>query len=380
MIILSSCKNALSSVNEIDKLTFVRLLGIDKDPDTNGYMVTIVSITESVSEGIIQNKSVVQCGYGDTIFDAIRDLNKSSSQIPYWGHLNYILVDENIAKDDMTKPLDFFIRENQIRPQIGVIITKGMTAYKIIDQMKDSEDFISSQLDIIFGDTNKISVSGLVPLSDLFVMFKNKTQAAYAPYLYTEDSTPNSTTDSEKKQLVIDGYDVFKGYKLFGSINGNTSKGLNMLNGLFKATIIVIKDQNNDKVSLEVSDFHVDIKPVIGSDNKLSFDLNVNISSNIGDYEGKLAISDPKTITDFENKQEVQTLSYLKDYITYSQKNNVDLADLGTDVFMGEPSYWNLIKNDWGKIYPTVKFNIKITSKIKRSYDINNPLNYFGSK
>jgi spore germination protein KC len=380
IIIFSGCQNTISNVYEIDKLTFVRLLGIDKTPENNGYRVTIVSITESVSGNSVQKKSVVQCGYGATIFDAIRDLNKSSPEIPHWGHLNYILIDENIAKDDLTKPLDFFIRENQIDPHIGVIITKNETAYKIIDEMKDSEDFISSQLDVIFNDTNQISVSGKVPLDNLFVMFKNKSCSAYVPYLTTEKATPDSSTDADKKKMVIDGYDVFKGNKLIDSISGNTSKGLNMLNNLFKSTIIVIKDNNNDKVSLEVSDYHIDIKPKIGKDDKLSFDLKVNISSNIGEYEGKLNIAEKETLMDFEKKQEEQIRSFLTEYINYSQKNDVDLADLGTDVFMSEPSYWNLIKNSWSKIYPSLKFNIVINSKVKRTYDINNPLNYNGNK
>ena len=129
--LLSGCWSA----KEIHDLGIINALGIDFN-DAGEFEITTVIVrpTELFPESIggttdgKQNKYLIETATGQTVFEAISKLSKSISDKIYFGHLDVVVFGEKAAREKMIPALDFISRENEFRPNIYLLVTKGKAA------------------------------------------------------------------------------------------------------------------------------------------------------------------------------------------------------------------------------------------------------------
>lgn len=143
---LTGCKNSvLPQRKEIDDLQLVQVVGIDKLEDSiYNCMVTIASKnleTEGGQDGSgntagdtgsSKAQALILTSEGKTIFDAVRKIQTHSNKTIFWGHCEYYLIGEDAARDNISKYIDFFTRDHELRIDFKVYIVKGSTAVSII--------------------------------------------------------------------------------------------------------------------------------------------------------------------------------------------------------------------------------------------------------
>jgi len=160
---LTGCKHSfLPPRKEIDDLQLVQVIGIDKlSYSTNDCMLTVASKNLEVggsqeqsggtdgSSGGSKSKALVLTSTGKTFFDAARNIQTHSNKTIFWGHSQYYLIGEEAAKDNISKYIDFFTRDHELRIDSKVYIVKGSTAKDLIEQFNKSEYYIAEKLDIL---------------------------------------------------------------------------------------------------------------------------------------------------------------------------------------------------------------------------------------
>ena len=130
---LSGCSQIALGRTEIDKLFITRIFSID---EAQGGKVKITLTTKSLSTGgagqqtVQKGESIVS--EGDTVFEAVRNLMVYSDKKPNFGHTEYILFGETIARKGILPYLDFFSRQNDIRNSAKLYIVKGDTADSLV--------------------------------------------------------------------------------------------------------------------------------------------------------------------------------------------------------------------------------------------------------
>jgi spore germination protein KC len=117
-------------MREINELGLVIAIGIDKSANSpNKYLVTVQIANPQPSSSSGDNKNEekvwIASAEGKTIFAAIRELARFSSQRIMWAHNNVIIVGESLAQDDITPVIDFFTHNHELRMKTWIAVAKG---------------------------------------------------------------------------------------------------------------------------------------------------------------------------------------------------------------------------------------------------------------
>ncbi|MGE5677333.1 MAG: Ger(x)C family spore germination protein, partial [Pseudomonadota bacterium] len=158
---LAGCWN----YKEIEKLAIVSGVAIDRDGD-NKLLVT----TEVVSVKQEQRQSSLQPVYmqavGSSFFDTARSLIAYQGKRLYWSHAKVVIVSEKIAKEGISKVLDFMSRDTEIREDMWILVAKGGKACDIFNAKPEIESILSFQLDNTLRAQKSISRYPSVELYD----------------------------------------------------------------------------------------------------------------------------------------------------------------------------------------------------------------------
>jgi spore germination protein KC len=76
-----------------------------------------------------------------------------------------------------------------------------------------------------------------------------------------KESKEDLEGEMEEYNILLNGFAVFKGDKLVGYATDTTARGANWIRGKVKSGIIVVKDNDGEKISLEIIDSGVDVIP-----------------------------------------------------------------------------------------------------------------------
>ncbi|MDD2628512.1 MAG: hypothetical protein PHD20_06510, partial [Clostridia bacterium] len=179
-------KLAFYTSGGIENSSFVLAVGVDKaDSKDNKYKITTIS--EKFSADSSSNSSTNQKAEdiftveGTSVFQAIRNYNMFKSKTLEWGHIGYILISEEVAKEDVLDVLDFFIRDHQLRFNAKLIVVKDLSAEAFIRSGKKIGKFLPDLLDSVFSNEEKTSVSSNVDLVEFVRILDDKYVDVFIP-------------------------------------------------------------------------------------------------------------------------------------------------------------------------------------------------------
>ena len=439
---LINFKNPVSVPGNIEDNYFTLAVGIDKASEkNNNFKVTIIAESFSGNNEKVSSTQGKQANIrsmeGKTIFDAIRKFGLSKSKSLFWGHIKYILVSEEIAKDNVLKVLDFFIRDQELRFDTTVVIVKGMSSEAFLRAGDKTGKFIPDGLSGVFKNINKYSLSKEIKLSDLMESFSNSYSDVYIPSIELIDGekkevsvksekgssssqggdgtqqgssssqvgdgsekgssssqggdgtqqvssssqgdvgTQQVTTSDEEIQstyyMRLDGFAAFNGEKLQSFISYSMARGLNWVNSNIQSGIIVLGEDTDKKVSMEIIDANSETKIKI-NDNLPEATINIKFSTNIGEIMSQDLIFSEDGFKKLEEQQNEVVKKEAQSIIEYAQKNNIDILNVNDEIFHQYPLKWEKIKDNWKEIFKTMKITVNVESNINGTYHIKQSL------
>ncbi|NME96123.1 Ger(x)C family spore germination protein [Clostridium cochlearium] len=367
-----SCKNYKIERKSIDETMLISVVGIDISPE-NKVIVTICPkvVTPSNDSSNIENKSYIINSEGDTIFEAIRNIFTSSDAKPFLGNVEHIIIGEEVAKKDIIKYLDYFSRDHEFRLNMKVFVSRGCSAREILEQASNSNIILSDYLKSLLSNIDSNSISSEVELATLIHKFDNKFLCPYIPCISLGSK---NGVNINQFSIYLDGYAIFKNSKLIGYLIGNEARGLNWIIEKIKSGIIIVKDLNEENISLEISEASSKIIPQFSKE-KLSVLIKIRTSSNVGEITGKEDIFTKDYFSYLEKQQSNIIKSEVEKALAFSRKNNADIFDINGFIFRKHPIKWKKLQNNWDEIFPEVDIQIQVTSLINRSYEIKRPTN-----
>ncbi|MEL5865162.1 Ger(x)C family spore germination protein [Clostridium cochlearium] len=367
-----SCKNYKIERKSIDKTMLISVVGIDISPE-NKVIVTICPkvATPSNDSSNIENKSYIINSEGDTIFEAIRNIFTSSDAKPFLGNVEHIIIGEEVAKKDIIKYLDYFSRDHEFRLNMKVFVSRGCSAREILEQASNSNIILSDYLKSLLSNIDSNSISSEVELATLIHKFDNKFLCPYIPCISLGSK---NGVNIDQFSIYLDGYAIFKNSKLIGYLIGNEARGLNWIIEKIKSGVIIVKDLNEENISLEISEASSKIIPQFSKE-KLSVLIKIRTSSNVGEITGKEDIFTKDYFSYLEKQQSNIIKSEVEKALAFSRKNNADIFDINGFIFRKHPIKWKKLQNNWDEIFPEVDIQIQVTSLINRSYEIKRPTN-----
>lgn len=351
---LSGCWN----YHELNDLAITTSMSFDIKDDTYIVSYMVVSPKKDEANSNESKTSVtIYKGEGKSISSAYTALNKENPKVPYIGHLDIVIISEELAKKGIYDVVDFLMRNPESRKQFYVALSKGTDAKSVLE--------VLSPLDSFSSITNNQSDIFMAQYSD-FV--KKLLDDGINPIL----SGIELDGDIDPKTK-IDKIGLFKGDVLVGWANYKQSIGINILNNNTKSALLetscddkyAISTLNNIKSEIKAS-FYKDIP-------KLNIDIRADGS--ITQINCNWNLEDENVFRNLEIQFEKELKGIMEDSILLAQKEyNVDIFGYGNYIYKNHYHKWEKLKNRWDdQIFPdldiavSTKINLKNTGSSKKS-------------
>lgn len=392
ILCLSGCKvsSYFPSKAEIENLEFIRILGIDKSPQNpEEIRVTMLYMARESQPGgkAGGNSDGDQKGEaskirtvvweGRTVSEAIKGAQMISERQIFLGHVFAVIIGDEAAREGITKYIDFISRGMELRLNNNVYIAKGSTAEDLIVKSSQSGKSLPDTIEHFQKNYEATSTSGSLKLIELMGKLDGENNGIFIPALKIVAQESDSAQGGEKGRenivIELDGYGIIKGHMLIGYVDKQLSSAINILNNKYVSGDIIVSDPYGYAVTLEVIEMHTKKEYKFNGDDIESVMLNIIVNSNVGEQHSNKNIYDKASLEYLFEQQADAVKDSVYSIVEYAQKHNVDVLGFGKSLFQKHPVKWERIKDDWDSIFPNLKVDIDVKSRILRTYDITQP-------
>lgn len=370
---LSGCAQIAAGKSEIDKIFVTRIISIDKTPDDK-VMLTLTTKDLQVGgsgEGGQTQKGESIVSEGDTVYDAARKLLTFADRRPHYGHTEYILFGEDTAREGILPYLDFISRQYGFRYNAKIYIVRGETANSLVKKTNTQKMFVGDRISSIEENAEATGLSSIVTLNEALLILGNKNLDTFIPFV-EEKKAMIREGEKEKSNILLRGYAIFKNDKFITFTSEEEAKGISWIMNRVVSGLIIVKSEAGEKVALDIIDSKAKLIPRI-EDNELHCTIKQSITSNIGEIMGTKTLLNTKSVKYLEKQQEKVVKQTLEKTIRLSQENNSDHFSVVTKFAYKYPMMRDYFQKNWKDLYPDVKFDFEVESKIKGTYLINDP-------
>ena len=360
IFLLSGCYN----YKELNKLAIVSSVSIDKS--NNEYLVGAQVINIKNKEDTSSSNVTVYEAKGKTIEEALRKMTMKSDKKLYGGHLNKLVISEDVAKDSIINIIDLFQRLPEIKDEFTITISKDIEANKVIKMITSSESIPADYVKNTIDSSDLQSALTYSSKLDEFVSYYLKDYidpviSVIRVKNYNDNSTKtsNKETTYSNSKIVLDNIAITHNGKFEKYLNDNETIGYNFIKDNINQMIIPIKCGNNYS-SISVLSSKTKNK-VVKKENYYVITFNIKSNATINEYNCKKDLDNEKTINFLERESERKIKKYINDVLDVKSKS--EFLGLKRIIYLNYPQY----KDEDYKIKTNIKVNITRNGDIRNS-------------
>lgn len=365
---------------EINDLAIVGATEINKIDDN--YQVTVQAINPQAPDKTTNPQApfVIYTGTGKTIQEAYRSITLTSSRFLYSNHLQLLIINEKVAKEDISSIIDYYVRNPGIRTEFYILIGKDDNILSIttpIDEIPSASIKESIENNYkYYGVTSRVTFSEFVdmnlnpnleivlpsieltkdiPTKDKDEQKDEKSNEENDESSQDETSNKNTESTEAKSKYLLSGYAIFKDSHLIGYLNNEESIHYNILNNNIKDTIITYECDKNKYLAIEVIDSNSSIKI---KNNKV--EITINLEGNINEVHCNIDIKKSENISKISKEIEKKLNKEITDNIlnirtTYKS----DIFKFKDIIYKHDYNYYQKIKNNYDEAYQNLNISVK---------------------
>ena len=360
VFLLSGCYN----YKELNKLAIVSSVSIDKS--NNEYLVGAQVINIKNKEDTSSSNVTVYEAKGKTIEEALRKMTMKSDKKLYGGHLNKLVISEDVAKDSIINIIDLFQRLPEIKDEFTITISKDIEANKVIKMITSSESIPADYVKNTIDSSDLQSALTYSSKLDEFVSYYLKDYidpviSVIRVKNYNDNSTKtsNKETTYSNSKIVLDNIAITHNGKFEKYLNDNETIGYNFIKDNINQMIIPIKCGNNYS-SISILSNNTKNK-VVKKDNYYVITFNIKSNATINEYNCKKDLDNERTINFLERESERKIKKYINDALDVKSKS--EFLGLKRIIYLNYPQY----KDEDYKIKTNIKVNITRNGDIRNS-------------
>lgn len=354
---------------ELNNLSIVTAVAFDKTDDEYELSFLIANSPKaqtSAKEG--EAKTTVYTGKGKTIAEASKDIEQIVPKQIYLGHINVVVISEDIAEDGFLKIADWLLRNPQTRKKFYLLQAKDVSAKNILKIVSPLESFPSQSIaTLIESNSETKSIATSITYSNFIAQILEKGYDPVLPSITIKgdveegSNEKNLETTEPESYLVLGPLAIYKGDKLEGFSNEKESWAINVLKNEAKEVNYNVKYQNQD-ISIETSSLKSDIK-IIDENN---IEITISGVGDIYNINNQIDIQNYKEINKIEKTWSKSLKKDLSKVVKKVQsKYKADIFGFGNLIYKNNPKTWEKLEKEWNsKYFPNLNVKIKTNLKI----------------
>lgn len=350
---------------ELDELGIVVGAALDKTPGNGGLDLTaqLVKPGASRTSGQMQNggggsEAVLNIvSSGETVFQAVREMTHFSNRRLFWSHNNLIIIGEDLAKEGVSKSLDYFLRNEETYPTVWVMVARGKAAdvLKADPTLEKIQALSIGDLANAQASTSQTTVVDLIDFSQRLI---STTTAPIAGVLQMVEK-------DQQKLVQLSGTAVFKKDRLAGFLDEEETRGLLWVLGKVKSGILVIDRGEGKKISLEIIQARGKLIPEI-RDDRILIRIAIEVLSDIGDMMMHQDLLSTAVIDTIKKEQQEVIKKEIEKALEKARSLNADIFGLGDAIHRKYPRLWRQLEERWEQYFPELEVIIDIRSNLRR--------------
>ncbi|MEW9673709.1 Ger(x)C family spore germination protein [Ammoniphilus sp. 3BR4] len=296
---------------------------------------------------------------GDTVNDAIMNLQQQVAYRLFFGHLRGIVISEAIAKKGVQNLNDYLRRNPEVRRTAWMMVSKGNAAKAMLTSPQ-LERVPTLYLTATMDQAVKL---GKLPndfLGNFWSASSAKEREPYLPYV-----------EVRQNNIFIEGIAYFKVDKMVGvtlpleigifmELTGVEQGGYSVLIPVSGTSGTVMMEVINRKTKIRV-----DIK-----DGRPYVTANVNIEGNLVEKSNEqFELNKPEMILKIEAELAKTINKGQEVLIQKTQQQGSDIFGFGEYIRAKHPQYWNQrikTKSKWQEMYKEISIDTNVTLMIRR--------------
>ncbi|WP_370223168.1 Ger(x)C family spore germination protein [Cytobacillus sp.] len=371
VIFLSGCWSS----KEIEELGLIIGTAIDLDNEgefedrqrgmTNGdvfkltnQLITAETANNAMNGGQSQvraYKNITETG--DAVLPALRNMILRIDKRAFGEHAKVIVIGEELARSyNLEQVLDFFRREQEMRPSTLIVIAKG-SASKTLESAEATVIPAIQVVEMVQGMERTTKILTPTPIAKI------------EGQLNSGNSFLLQTVATENNDRKLTGAAMIDGNTktLRAFLNDQETEGVSWITGKGKGGLVrSYDDEAHLPIVYESLSMKSKIKPTVKGDS-ISFTVKIETEGRIGehwDISGKAF--DSKYMKRAEKAAEKEIERLVKNVLAKTQEEyKMDVMGFGRSLQISYPQVWNKVKNNWDETFSEipVKFSINVSIK-----------------
>lgn len=350
---------------ELNTIAILTATEINKVDDEFIIKTQVVNPQSPDKTTTVQAPFIIYEGKGKTIHEAYRNIKMQSSRYLYPSHMQILIVNEKLAKEDIGQIIDFFLRLPNIRTEFNVLIGKNDDILSITTPI----DIVSSTsiLETMEINSKYLGVTSLITLNELANMELDKNLEITLPSIESIDNNKEAgTTENTNKTKIESMYKlsnlaIFKGNKLKGYLTKEESIAYNLIKNQTESILITNECEKEKYMTFEANETKTDIS----AKNK-TININISLKGNINESMCKIKLNVPKNIDKIEKQINEQIEKLVKGTIENVRKEyNTDIFGFLDLIYRTDYETYKKIKDNWYEDeFKNLKINVKVSTEI----------------
>lgn len=357
--------------------------GFAVDIVDNEYEVTVLisnAQKESSSDSKGSASAAVYKGKGKTIFEAIKDASLSISKEIYVGHIEVLVLSEEIAKTKTLEVIDFFFRYPYTRNQFLLVIAENTKAGDTFEITTPLETYPSQNISKNLEITDKLQgYVYTVTFNDFVKMIIEEGINPTLPTISIEGSVEEGNKEDNIKQnkpntyLKLGTMAIFKGSNLVGIGTKDQTKGINFINDQITTTLITSQYENSNIV-VEINDSSTKVEVDLNKEIP-KFKIKIDTIGTITEVTNKVKIEEPELIDKIKKLSEEEIKRVCNDGINYAKEMKTDVFGFGNMIYKKDNDFWKKIKENWNdEMFQKVEVELEINLDLKTKGSIDSTI------
>lgn len=351
--------------HEVNELAIVLSLALDLAEDGESLLVTYeianpagLAASRGTGSGN-QPLSFVRTVQGASLMDANQNVQRELARHLYFGHLQGVIIGEELARKRVDHILDYLERHHEPRRTIMVTVSLGQ-ARELMYTSKNLEELAGTR---IFHTITLGPHSGIVEtfLGDFLERFSNPGQSGLATALRVSPSS---------LQIELAGAAVFVDGQVIGYLDPPTTVGLALALGeARRGTTLVGQDPTVSQgrpVGFELNHVHSRLIPE-WRDGILHVLLDVELEARVLEVLGGAGFIRQEGWAALESLLEETARRQIEAALRLVQEWQADVVRLGIEVSRRMPAIWDEVEPDWPQVFGEAKFEVRVKSRLTHS-------------
>mgnify|MGYP000875928706 CR=1 FL=1 len=353
-ILICGCSHDMNR-REIDEINLVHVIGIDFSDGE--YVITALysgekgADTEKGSAG----QEVTSKGSGATPYAAFQNFRLKDKKTVSIANTGFFLLGEGAAKRGLDICIDFLSRDETVKMESLLFVTKDMDASEFIAQSLEKGQIIHEDMKAVEQKQEELVTRNDNTLVNVLNELENDITIGIIPYLVAEEGS-----------FLLQGYAVFENNILADYLDMETSSGVNFIKDIIRAYPIYL----DDNVGLSISYSKSHIKSEI-QDNSIRIVIKLDFETMIKEInirEDIFTFEELNRLTDMQNDYIIEIMKKATDY---SKNTGRDILQIARLIQNQHTRKWSEYEDNWKDKISEIEYEFNVNSQITKSFILN---------